>query len=287
MRAQTLQRQRPAASGEETPDRPGRGLSTAPPEPIVACSGLVKRYDHGPAALNNVSFTMGTAQFVVLLGASGSGKTTLLRTLAGLVLPDEGRIEIGGTVLTSASRSHVRRQLGMIHQEFGLVERLTAAQNVLAGAAATIAGHRILFQAYPRALRQKACALLAEVGLTEIQANRKARELSGGQRQRVGIARALIGEPRLLLADEPVANLDPQTAAGILGLIRHAVTAHGVGALCSLHQISLACQYADRIIGLKAGQLVFDGPPSALTPEAAAELFEPGASTPGTVPGGG
>lgn len=243
--------------------------------PLLSCTGLVKRYADGPPALDHVSFEMGAPQFTVLLGSSGSGKTTLLRAIAGLVDLDEGEIAVAGTALTRSNLSAVRRRLGMVHQEFGLTDRLTAAQNVLAGAAANISWPRLLFQAYPRQLRVEACALLAEVGLTEIQANRKARELSGGQRQRVGIARALIGRPQVFLADEPVANLDPQTASGILALLREAVSSHGVGVLCSLHQTDLACQYADRIIGLKAGRLVFDGPPSRLTPDAVAALFGP------------
>lgn len=242
---------------------------------LLNCAGLIKRYGPGSPALDHVSFAMDKPQFTVLLGSSGSGKTTLLRAIAGLVELDAGEIVVAGTALTRANLADVRRRLGMVHQEFGLTDRLTAAQNVLAGAAAQISWPRLLFQAYPKSLRDAACALLAEVGLTEAQANRKARELSGGQRQRVGIARALIGHPQVFLADEPVANLDPQTACGILDLLREAVTARGVGVLCSLHQTDLACRYADRIIGLKAGRLVFDGSPSGLTPDVVAALFGP------------
>jgi len=240
---------------------------------LLSCDGLVKSYGDGPPALGGVSFVMEAPQFTVLLGSSGSGKTTLLRAIAGLVPLDQGEIHVTGVALTRANLKTVRRRLGMVHQEFGLTDRLTAAQNVLAGAAPDLSWSRLLFQAYPTPLRQRACSLLAEVGLTEIQANRKARELSGGQRQRVGIARALIGQPQLFLADEPVANLDPQTASGILALLREAVTVHGVGVLCSLHQTDLACQYADRIIGLQGGRLVFDGPPADLSPAATAALF--------------
>jgi phosphonate transport system ATP-binding protein len=265
-----------------TETRPPAGSGAAPPNleerasPLLACAGLVKRYGPGSPALDHVSFEMGAPQFTVLLGSSGSGKTTLLRAIAGLVELDAGEIAVAGSVLTRANLAEVRRRLGMVHQEYGLADRLTAAQNVLAGAAADISWPRLLFQAYPKHLRDAACARLAEVGLTESQANRKVRELSGGQRQRVGIARALIGGPQIFLADEPVANLDPQTACGILDLLRQAVTAHGAGVLCSLHQTDLAGRYADRIIGLKAGRLVFDGSPSSLTPDAVAALFGPG-----------
>jgi len=255
-----------------------RLLGAGPAEPaqrgrLLGCEQLAKAYGGGPPALDNVSFSMDKPQFTVLLGSSGSGKTTLLRSIAGLVSLDAGQIEVAGTALTRESLPSVRRCIGMVHQEFGLADRLTAAQNVMAGAAAGLSWSRLIFQAYPRDVRQRACELLAEVGLTELQANRKARDLSGGQRQRVGIARALIGAPQLFLADEPVANLDPQTACGILALLREAVTAHGAGVLCSLHQTDLACQFADRIIGLKAGRLVFDGPPADLTPDVIAALF--------------
>ena len=257
--------QAPDTHTAETPVSPGGRL--------LACEGLTKRFGAGPPALDNVTFSIDRPQLTVLLGSSGSGKTTLLRTIAGLVPLDAGRIEIAGAELTPASLARVRRRLGMVHQDFGLADRLTAAQNVMAGAAVNLSWPRLIFQAYPRDVRVRACDLLAEVGLTEAQANRKARELSGGQRQRVGIARALIGRPQLFLADEPVANLDPQTASGILALMRAAVATHGAGILCSLHQTDLACEFADRIIGLKAGRLVFDGSPAELTAETAAALF--------------
>lgn len=264
----------------QAPDTHAGDTPVLPRGGLLVCDGLTKRFGAGPPALDNVTFSIDRPQLTVLLGSSGSGKTTLLRTIAGLVPLDAGRIEIAGAELTPASLSCVRRRLGMVHQDFGLADRLTAAQNVMAGAAVHLSWPRLLVQAYPRGVRLRACDLLAEVGLTENQANRKARELSGGQRQRVGIARALIGRPQLLLADEPVANLDPQTASGILSLMRAAVAAHGAGILCSLHQTDLAWQFADRIIGLKAGRLVFDGPPEALTAESAAALFASSAPDP-------
>ena len=272
MIASALKTRRPDAP-LQAPDTHTAETPVSPGGRLLACDGLTKRFGAGPPALDNVTFSIDRPQLTVLLGSSGSGKTTLLRTIAGLVPLDAGRIEIAGEALTPASLARVRRRVGMVHQDFGLADRLTAAQNVLAGAAVHLSWPRLLFQAYPRSVRLRACDLLAEVGLTETQANRKARELSGGQRQRVGIARALIGRPQLFLADEPVANLDPQTASGILALMRAAVAAHGAGILCSLHQTDLACEFADRIIGLKAGRLVFDGPPEALTAETAAVLF--------------
>lgn len=240
---------------------------------LLSCRELVKAYGEGPPALAGVSFQMDAPGFTVLLGSSGSGKTTLLRAIAGLVPLESGEIQVAGRTMTRTNLSSVRRQLGMVHQEFALVERLTSVQNVLSGAAAQVSWPRIVCQAYPEELRRRACQLLADVGLTEAQANRKARELSGGQRQRVGIARALIGQPQLFLADEPVANLDPETAAGLLTLLREAVTSRGIGVLCSLHQTDLALRYADRIIGLKAGRIVFDGAPDAFTPSIASTLF--------------
>jgi len=224
--------------------------------------------------LHKVTLDIDAEAFTVLLGPSGSGKTTLLRAAVGLVTPDEGEVRLAGQSITPRGRRSARRRMGMVHQDFGLSDRLTSAQNVMAGAASTIGWMRVLFQAYPMPIQFKACALLARVGLDEDQANRRAGTLSGGQRQRVGIARALINDPVVILADEPVASLDPATAHEIMVLLREAAAERGAAVLCSLHQIDLARAFADRIVGLRDGQIVFDGAPTDLTPAALFRIFD-------------
>ncbi|WP_084397943.1 phosphonate ABC transporter ATP-binding protein [Henriciella aquimarina] len=232
-----------------------------------------KTYGDGPPALDNVSFDLKPGQFTVLLGPSGSGKSTLLRAAVGLVGLSAGEIRVQGRSIAASGRQ-ARQCIGMVHQDGSLSDRLTAAQNVLSAMAPSMGWLRTLFQAYPAPLQRKACRLLARVGLTEDQANRRVRELSGGQRQRVGIARALMNDPDLILADEPVASLDPATARSVMTLLRETAREYGATVLCSLHQIDLACDFADRIIGLRAGKLVFDGEGADLTPRALAGLFD-------------
>ncbi|MFN4257583.1 MAG: phosphonate ABC transporter ATP-binding protein, partial [Saprospiraceae bacterium] len=200
----------------------------------------------------------------VILGPSGSGKSTLLRLISGLVPASSGQIMFQGTRLSSRTRRGIQRRLGMVHQDHGLIDRLSVAQNVMAGLAGDLPLWRLMLRLYPAAVKEKACRLLAEVGLNESHANRRARELSGGQRQRVGIARALIGTPALILADEPVASLDPATSHEIITLLRRTAKERGVPVLCSLHQTDLAQKFADRIIVINSGHKTFDGPPGAL-----------------------
>lgn len=242
--------------------------------PALGFHRVSKTFKSGTRALDKVTLDIDAERFTVLLGPSGSGKTTLLRAAVGLTALVEGEITLAGEPITGRRLKAARRRMGMVHQDFGLSERLTTAQNVMAGAAASIGWVRVLFQAYPKAIQLKACALLARVGLDEVQVNRRAGNLSGGQRQRVGIARALINDPLVILADEPVASLDPATAREIMALLREAAAERGAAVLCSLHQIDLARQFADRIVGLKDGQIVFDGAPADLTPAALALIFE-------------
>lgn len=250
---------------------------TSRPAPAVSAigfHGICKSFSPDTRALHNVTLDIAAERFTVLLGPSGSGKTTLLRTAVGLNTPDTGEITLAGEPVSGRGLNAARRRMGMVHQDFGLSERLTSAQNVMAGASACVGWVRVLFQAYPRSIQLKACELLARVGLDEAEANRRAGNLSGGQRQRVGIARALINDPLVILADEPVASLDPATAQEIMTLLREAAGERGAAVLCSLHQIDLARRFADRIVGLKDGQVVFDGQPADLTPAALATIFD-------------
>ena len=235
--------------------------------------GVAKAYPDGVAALDGVSFTVPDGQVCVILGPSGAGKSTLLRCVNGLVLPSAGRVLIDGTAVGPKTLPRFRPSIGMIHQGFGLVARASVAANVVAGALPRVSTWRALAGLYPRPYQRKACDLLADVGLAEIHLRRRAGELSGGQQQRVGVARAFMLDPAVVLADEPVASLDPQTSADILALLVREARARGSTVLCSLHQIDLALRFADRIVALRAGRVAFDGPPAALAPRVIARLY--------------
>jgi len=240
---------------------------------VLTIDGACKTYSGGPSILDNVTLRTEPGSFCVLLGASGSGKTTLLRSIIGLAPLDAGTVCVAGRQLTPKSQRQLRREIGMVHQDFGLSSRLTAAQNVMAGAAPGLPVWRLLAQIYPKTVQDRACALLSRVGLKPEHVNRAVSGLSGGQKQRVGIARALINDPKLILADEPVASLDPQTAQDVMRLLRSTAMDQGAAVLCSLHQINLSRTFADRIIGLRGGQVVFDGPPGQLSQDVLAQIF--------------
>lgn len=225
-------------------------------------------------AVDHVSFTVPRGQFCVVLGASGAGKSTLLRMVNGLVEPSGGVVEFNGVAVGPKSLPQIRRRVAMVHQQFHLVPRLSVLKNVLSGALAEISTTRALLGLFPRDLQRKACQLLSEVGLGEQHVNRRAVQLSGGEQQRVAIARAFILEPDLVLADEPVASLDPNTSRVILELLRTASQHHGATVVCSLHQLELASEFADRIVGMSAGRIVFDGLPDELNDETLKAIYE-------------
>jgi phosphonate transport system ATP-binding protein len=230
-------------------------------------------YNNGTRALHPTSLAFAQGEFVVLLGASGAGKSTLLRSLNGLVCPDAGQVvatNIGNLSEPGNLRRH-RRQTGMVFQQHHLIGRLSVLANVLMG---RLGYHSALSTLAPwsRAEKEGALAALERVGLLEHALDR-ADQLSGGQQQRVGIARALVQQPRVLLADEPVASLDPATAERLLALLHGICRSDGLTLIVSLHQVEFARQFADRIVGLKAGSVVFDGVPAELTPERAQSLY--------------
>lgn len=219
---------------------------------------LTKVYDDGTRALHDVSFTVEDGEFVVLIGLSGSGKSTLLRCINRLVEPTEGRIIFDGVDITAASQSdlrEIRRHIGMIFQQFNLVRRSSVLTNVLSGRLGYVGTGRSLVHWFPSAEVNRAMRNLDRVSILD-QAYKRADELSGGQQQRVGIARALMQEPRLMLADEPVASLDPATSHSVMRYLEELNQRDGITVLCSLHFLSLARAYASRIIALKAGQIV-------------------------------
>jgi len=234
---------------------------------------LAKHFADGTRALQRVNLDIPRGQFCVVLGPSGAGKSTLLRAVNGLVLATEGTLTVDGVTLGPDSLRAIRARIGMIHQQFNLVDRSTVLSNVLAGALPAVPLWRVLFNAYPAALRQKAARLLHEVGLNEGHLTRRVTELSGGQQQRVGIARAFMLDPAVVLADEPVASLDPKTSRDILGLIKQASQVHGATVLCTLHQIELAREFADRIVALRGGEIVFDGTPDEIDTATLSQVF--------------
>ncbi|MFW5681071.1 MAG: phosphonate ABC transporter ATP-binding protein [Pseudomonadota bacterium] len=233
---------------------------------MLRVEALEKRYKTGDHALRGVGFTVAEGQVLGLIGPSGAGKSTLIRCVNRLVEPTSGRIFLGETDLTAAGTGELRRlrrRIGMIFQEYALVERLTVMENVLSGRLGYVPFWRSFLRRYPQADIDKAFALLERVGLTD-QADKRADELSGGQRQRVGIARALEQDPDLLLIDEPTASLDPKTSRQIMRLIVEICRERNLPAIVNIHDVMLARQFVDRIVGLRAGEVVFDGPPADL-----------------------
>ena len=233
---------------------------------MLNVKNLSKTYAAGDKALDNVSFSIPSGQVVGLIGPSGAGKSTLIRCVNRLVEPSTGSIELGETTITGLSTSElraVRRRVGMIFQEYALVERLTVMENVLSGRLGYVSFWRSFLRRFPAADVQKAYALLERVGLTD-HANKRADALSGGQRQRVGIARALEQDPQLLLIDEPTASLDPKTSRQVMRLLLEICNERGLPAIINIHDVVLARQFTERLIGLQAGKIVFDGPPSEL-----------------------
>jgi phosphonate transport system ATP-binding protein len=245
------------------------------PDPIVRVEGLAKTFPGGVQALAGVSFAVASGEFVGILGPSGAGKTTLFRCLTGLARPDRGSVEIHGRDICRLGGRDLRaarREVAMIFQQFNLIRRLSGIENVLAGRLASLPTWRVLTRSFARADRQMALGCLDTVGLLD-KAYTRADQLSGGQQQRVAIARALAQEATVLLADEPVASLDPESAATVLETLR-SVASRGVAVIASLHQVGLATDYADRIIALRDGQILEDAPTATFDARALEQIYE-------------
>jgi phosphonate transport system ATP-binding protein len=242
---------------------------------MLIIENLTKIYDNGFKALDKLSFEIPEGQFVALIGLSGSGKSTLLRCINRLIEPTEGRIIWNGTDITALSDEEIRflrRRIGMIFQQFNLVKRTTVINNVLSGRLGYTGTLPSLFNLFSHEERERALRNLERVGISD-QADKRATALSGGQQQRVGIARALMQDPELMLADEPVASLDPATSHGVMKYLQQLHDEDGLTIICSLHFLSLARTYADRVIALKDGRLEFDGPPSEIDDERFKEIY--------------
>lgn len=242
---------------------------------MLQVENLTKVFPDGTVALRSVSFVVEDGEFLAIIGLSGSGKSTLLRCINRLIDPTEGRVVWDGVDITAAQGKElrqIRRQIGMIFQQFNLVKRSSVLTNVLSGRLGYANPWTSLVYIFPPQDRHRATAALDRVGIAEKVDNR-ADQLSGGQQQRVGIARALMQEPRLMLADEPVASLDPVLAHSILQYLELLNRQDGITVLCSLHFLDLVHRYATRVIGLKEGELVFDGLPAELTRERFKEVY--------------
>lgn len=228
---------------------------------------IEKKYGRGGrAALRGVSLEVRREEVVALIGRSGAGKSTLLRCINRLIEPDSGEIVFGGVDVTKLSARELRKarcHIGMIFQEFNLVNRLSVIDNVLSGRAGSVSAWRCWFKSFAKEDVDRAEDILAKMGLIEHRYKR-ADELSGGQRQRVGIARALMQEPRLLLADEPTASLDPVIGREIMALVVEIAHASRIPVVISMHDIVLAQEYASRVVALKDGEKVFDGAPGTI-----------------------
>ncbi len=227
---------------------------------------LTKVYDNGTVALEDVTFEVPDGQFLAVIGLSGSGKSTLLRCINRLIDPTEGRILWNDVDITAANQEElrrIRRRIGMVFQHFNLVTRSKVITNVLAGRLGYTNPALALLNRFSAEDYAKAHAILERVGLAE-KANSRADELSGGQQQRVGIGRALMQDPEIILADEPVASLDPVLAHTIMQHLESINADDEVTVVCSLHFLDLVHRYSDRAIALFDGKLVFDGPPAEI-----------------------
>jgi phosphonate transport system ATP-binding protein len=228
---------------------------------MLEIRNLTKIYEDGTLAVDDVSFTVPDGEFLVVIGLSGSGKSTLLRCINRLIDPTEGEIIWNGVDLAKLEGDdlrHARRKIGMVFQHFNLVDRSTVMTNILTGRLGYLQTWPTMLHRFPKADKDKAWQTLKRLDI-EDQAHKLARELSGGQQQRVGIARALMQDPELMLADEPVASLDPVLAHSILQHLEDLNQEDGLTIICSLHYLDLVQRYSTSVIGLKEGKLVYQG----------------------------
>ena len=244
------------------------------PDSLIRLTGVTKTFG-STIALKDASLQVSRGEIVVLLGLSGSGKSTLLRHLDGLEVPTSGDVEVLGAAVPSlrgkALRA-LRSRVGFIFQQFELVPSLTVLENVLTGSLSRVRGPRLGLWGYAKTAKIQALEHLDRVGLLD-RAYQRSDTLSGGQQQRVAIARALMQKPDILLADEPVASLDPESSEQVMALIREIAADEGLTVVCSLHQVDLAISWADRIVGLRHGEVVLDTPTTDLTKAEVMEIY--------------
>lgn len=230
---------------------------------MISIRNLRKSYGSNHV-LNGIDMDVKAGEFVVMLGLSGAGKSTLLRCMNGLNQPDSGQLQVGGIdLMRRHSRRELARHVAMVFQHHNLVQRLSVRKNVLTGRLGQVGTLASVLQLFKQSDIALADACLQRVGLAH-KADERTEALSGGQMQRVGIARALAQQPQLILADEPVASLDPKTARSVLQYLRDATRELGIAVVCNLHQVDYAREFGDRIVGLSQGRMVFDGVPAML-----------------------
>jgi len=242
---------------------------------MLVLADLVKLYRTGVRALTSIDLEVPRGQVMALIGPSGAGKSTLIRCVNRLVEPTSGSVRLNDVELTTLSARalrRMRRHMGMIFQEYALVERLTVMENVLSGRLGYVGFWRSFFRKFPQADVDEAFRLLERVGLEDM-VDKRADELSGGQRQRVGIARALIQNPDLLLVDEPTASLDPKTSRQIMRLICELCEERELAAIINIHDVLLAQMFAKRIVGLQLGRIVYDGSPDGLSADVLTRIY--------------
>jgi len=240
---------------------------------MLEINNLKKTFDNGTEALNGVNLKVKKGEFLSILGPSGSGKTTLLRSINGLESIDNGKISFENEKINKDNLPEVQKKTGMIFQEFNLVNNLSAINNVLTGLLNSSSKFLSMFYLFTKEQKLEALKALETVGLLN-KAYERVDELSGGQRQRIGIARAIIKRPKLLLADEPVASLDPKAANLIMSLLKKINKEFEITVICNLHQVELASKYSDRIVGLLEGEIMFDKTASNINKTAISEIYK-------------
>ena len=231
-------------------------------------------YEDGTRAVDDVSLHIRPGEFCVLLGPSGAGKSTLMNMVNGVVEPSSGSVTLGDLLLNRKNLANIQRRIGMIHQQLHLVPRLSVLHNVLAGLLPEVGFWRSLIKSFPGDNQRRACELLHQVGLEEKHLYRRASAMSGGQQQRVAIARAFISKPEVVMADEPVASLDPAMSRSVLESLKTAARLHGATVICTLHQLEYALEFADRIVALRKGKVFFDGRPGDLDEQIQSQLYD-------------
>lgn len=242
---------------------------------MLSVKKIAKTYENGTKALEDISFNVKSGEFVSIIGPSGAGKSTILRTINRLIDVSSGSITFKDQNVSSANKKQIkqiRTNIGMIFQHYNLVSRLTAVENVLHGRL----GYKSILSGslgfYNEDEKEKAFDLLGKVGLEKFAYNR-CDQLSGGQKQRVGIARALMQDPEMILCDEPIASLDPKSSKDVMNYLKRISQEMGIACIVNLHQVEIALQYSDRIIGVNSGNVIYDGNPNGISKEMIATIY--------------